>query len=228
MKERDKESNELLSGGNVPDAAVHGQGPALRGRSADERVSKEDIAEQVDTTRQQLAELQRRREDLEREKNELEELRRKQAEYEMGRKEMLERLTRSLVILEQHEVEVTRLAENVMNARVTFAKMKDKLEGIREEQWSNANLKEELTKALALVDIARNEFNHYRARIDALDEKRNPEAAAVVTGPLAQFAPKESPLSQLKFGELIQIGLAITLPILVLGVIFLIIYAIKQ
>ena len=226
MKESDTKSNELLSD-DVPRDAARGQDPALRGRSADERVSKQDIDEQVDSTRNQLAEIQRMREELEREKNELEELRRKKAEFELGRKEMLERLTRSLVILEQHEVEVTRLAENVMNARATFAEMKDKLEGIREDQWSNANLKAELTKALALVDTARNEFNHYRARVDALDEKRNPEAA-VVTGPLAEFAPKEGPLSQLKFGELIQIGLAITLPLLILGVIFLIVYATKQ
>lgn len=223
MKETDQDKGDLLSGATASSAA----NPALANRPADSAVTKSDVSEQVDTTRQQLLELQRKREELEREKNELEELRRKQDEYDAGRKEMLERLSRSLVLLEHEKVEVERRSENVVNALASFKAVKEQIDSIRDDLWNNANLKEELTKALAVIDTARNEFNHYRARLDVLDEKRNPEAAAV-TGPLAEFVPGEKGLSRLGFADLVKMGLAFSLPLIIaLGLILLIILSRK-
>jgi DNA repair exonuclease SbcCD ATPase subunit len=210
MKESEPHRGELSS---TSDAV-------LPGRNPDAPVNKADVAQEVDSARQQLLELERRKEELEREKSELEDLRRKQEEYELGRKEMLERLTRSLVLLEHEQVETQRKAENVRNGLADFKARKEEIESIREDQWNNANLKAELTKALAVVDSARNDFNHYRARLDVLDEKRNPEAAAA--GPLAEFAPSESPLARLGWGELLRVGFALSLPLVVLGLALLI------
>ena len=217
MKETEQNKGDLLSSRSGSSAS----NPALSNRPAGAPVTKDDVAAQVDTTRQQLLELQRKREDLEREKNELEELRRKQDEYDAGRKEMLERLNRGLVLLEHEKVETERKSENVANALSSFKTVKEQLESIREDQWNNANLKEELTMALAVIDTARNEFNHYRARLDVLDENRNPDAA-VATGPLAEFAPTNNVLSNLKIGDLIKIGFALSLPLIILGGVILI------
>ena len=196
----------------------------MPGRDPDLPVSKEDVAQQVDTARQQLLELQRKKEELEREKNELEELRRKQDEYELGRKEMLERLTRSLILLEHDQVETQRRNENIQTALASFRSAKEQLESIHEDQWNNSNLKGELTRALAIVDTARNELNHHRARLDCLDEKRNPDAA-VMAEPLAEFVPKTNPLQALTVTELIKVGFALSLPLLVLGLILLVVLA---
>lgn len=215
MKESDSQDQDRAPHSSSPDAA-------LKDRPPDASVGKEEITQKVDTTREHLLELQRKREELEREKNELEELRRKRDEYDQGRKEMLERFHRSLVILEHEQVETARRGENIENALASFKALKDQLEAIREEEWKNANLKAELAKALALVDTARNEFNHYRARLDALDEKHNPEAA-VATGPLAEFAPKPSPLEGVSFSDLLKIGFAVTLPLVALGILALLV-----
>lgn len=216
MKEREHDQGDVLP---VLSGSSAGN-PALAHRSAEAPVTKDDVAAQVDSTRQQLQELQRKREELEREKNELEELRRKQDEYDTGRKEMLERLNRSLVLLEHEKVETERKSENVVNALSSFKIVKEQLESIREDQWNNATLKEELTKALAVIDTARNEFNHYRARLDVLDEKHNPDAAAA-TGPLAEFASANNVLTNLKMGDLIKVGFALSLPLIILGVILI-------
>jgi chromosome segregation ATPase len=229
MKETESEKDDLLSGSAPTESAGSSSaaGAALPGREPAERVTREDVTQQADATRLQLQELQRRREELEREKNELEELRRKQDEYETGRKEMVERLSRGLVLLEHEQVETARKAENIANALASFKACKEQIESIREEQWNNANLKEELAKALAVVDTARNELNHYRARLDVLDEQRNPEAAPL-KGALAEFEPGDGLLSKVKFPDLIKIGFALSLPVLVLGIILLIVLATKK
>jgi hypothetical protein len=211
MKQTNPAKDELPS---ESAASTPGGDPALPNRPAAAPVTKDDVARQVDANRQQELEMQRQLEEMQRERNELQELRRKQEECDLGRKEMLERITRSLVLLEHAHVETERRLDHIQNARGSFRTLKDQLESIRDDQWNNANLKAELTKALAVVDSARNEFNHYRARLEVLDEKRNPEAAAV-TGPLAEFAPGESWLTKIKFGDLVKLGLALSLPLIV-------------
>lgn len=218
MKESESDKDDLLSQGRTTAASD----PVLPGRASGDSISKEEVAQKVDSAREQLAELQRRKDQLEREKSELEDLRRKQDEYELGRKEMLEHLTRSLVLLEHEQVETERRVEHIRTATAGFRKCKEQLESIREDQWNNANLKAELTKALAIVDNARSEFNHHRARLDVLDGKRNPDAAAIATGPLAEFAPSENLLAKLRFGDLVKLGFALSLPVIFVGLILVI------
>jgi DNA repair exonuclease SbcCD ATPase subunit len=227
MKQSESSKDGLLSQKSAPGSHGSSSHTVLPNRAPDDPVTKEDVTQTVDAARQQLAELQRKKEELEREKTELEELRRKQDEYELGRKEMLERLNRSLVLLEHDQIETQRKGENIQNALVSFKARKEEIEAIREDQWNNATLKAELTRALAIVDSARNDFNHYRARLDVLDEKRNPDAA-IATGSLSAFAPREDVLSRLKFGDLIKVGFALSLPLIVVGVILLIVLATRN
>ena len=67
----------------------------------DEAMSPELLDSQVQKAQEQLLQLRRQADVIEKQKRELEELSRRQEELERGRAEMTDKLSRSLVILER-------------------------------------------------------------------------------------------------------------------------------
>src|SRR5258706_13327671 len=63
--------------------------------------TRDEVDHKVGETQQKLAELKRAQEDLERERASLEETRRRQMEFQNGRQEMLQNLTRGVGLLEE-------------------------------------------------------------------------------------------------------------------------------
>ena len=61
--------------------------------------TREEVDSKVAETQQKLVELRRAQEELERERAALEETRRRQAEFQTGRKEMMQSLTRGVGLL---------------------------------------------------------------------------------------------------------------------------------
>src|SRR5690348_6566608 len=70
--------------------------------------TREEVDSRVSETHSKLAELKRAQEELERERANLEELRRRQVEFQTGRDEMLQNLTRGLGLLEESEFAARR------------------------------------------------------------------------------------------------------------------------
>ncbi|HBA85564.1 MAG TPA: hypothetical protein DCZ95_15890 [Verrucomicrobia bacterium] len=128
---------------------------------------KHEVNEQVATAMQELERLRKRQEDLEREKRDLEDLRRKQQDYDAGKREMIERLSQSLVILEKDELQAERLTELLASTRKRFKTMQSDIESLREDTWPEDQIRDELSKALVILDDARLEFNKGMAKIDA-------------------------------------------------------------
>src|SRR3977135_234583 len=67
----------------------------------EEAMSPEHLDSQVQKAQEQLIQLKRQQDQIEKQKRELEELSRRQEELERGRTEMMDKLTRSLVVLER-------------------------------------------------------------------------------------------------------------------------------
>src|ERR1700729_4232061 len=65
-----------------------------------------EINIKVQRVEEQLLDLKRQQEEIERQKKELDELSRKQREFDEGRRDIVEKLTRGLVLLEREEFEV--------------------------------------------------------------------------------------------------------------------------
>src|SRR5580658_6605714 len=86
--------------------------------------SREEVDSKVGETQQKLAELKRVQEELERERSALEETRRRQMEYQNGRQETLQNLTRGVELLEEAEFAARRDAEQMAR---TLADLKDAL-----------------------------------------------------------------------------------------------------
>jgi chromosome segregation ATPase len=181
----------------------------------DEALSAEHLDSQVQKAQDQLLQLKRQQEQIEKQKRELEELSRRQEELEHGRAEMSDKLTRALVVLEREAYGAQNRLEQVRAARESFAQH---LELIDPRSWNPTDLHKELSRALSTVDDARTEYSDQRSRLQAAEagtgEASLPDAAADAY----QSSNGRS------FLQWLQIGLALTLPLILFGAVALLFF----
>jgi predicted RNase H-like nuclease (RuvC/YqgF family) len=176
--------------------------------TADPTSTVNEINLKVQHHQELLLDLRRQQEEIERQKRELEELSRKQREFDEGRREIVEKLTRGLVLLEREEFEVKRELEQIKIVRDTFAEHLSQTENLNPADWSGADLPSELTKALARVDQAKAIYSQSRARLAALRQAEGGEEPEIS----AEMAP-EMAVEEKSFGAMVREGFAYTLPL---------------
>ena len=165
-----------------------------------------EINLKVQRVEEQLLDLKRQQEEIERQKKELDELSRKQREFDEGRREIVEKLTRGLVLLEREEFEVKRELEQIKIVRDSFAEHLGETENLNPADWATEDLPSELTKALARVDQAKAIYSQSRARLMAL---RQAEDGAAMEELEPELAPLSSGQSYEKtFGAMVREGFA--------------------
>ena len=189
--------------------------------------SNEELSEQVQKAQQQLMDLHRQQELIEAQKKELEELALRQQEVQFGRKEMVEKLRRALVILEREEEPVKHEVEQISQTRLSFLDTLSSVEQISPEEWETSSLADELMNALSRIDHSRAIYNQHRMKLKVL---RGEELETI-------SSPGESTLENTSvnwsdspedFGLWVKRGFAMTLPLLFLGIVWLIVFFIKK
>jgi hypothetical protein len=176
--------------------------------------SRDDVDRKVVEAQQKLVELKRAQEELERERAGLEELRRRQSEFQTGRDEVIQNLTRGLGLLEEAEFTARRDAEQMVKTLADFRAALAKVQAVRDETWTKENFQLELTRALTTIENARMEWNSARLKISALAGETKKAAAPPDKNSAAAPAP---PLAGLGFFQLCKIGLALTWPLLLVA-----------
>jgi len=179
--------------------------------------TREEVDSRVADAQQKLAELKREQEELERQRAGLEETRRRQMEFQTGRQETVQNLTRGVGLLEEAEFSARRDAEQMAKALADLRDALAKIDAIHEEGWTKDNFNMELTRALTALENARMEWNAARLKFPILSGPA-PEAGASAATTAA------SPASQLaahSFGELCRIGLGLTWPLAAVALIAL-------
>jgi predicted nuclease with TOPRIM domain len=170
--------------------------------------SREEVDSKVAEAQQKLAELKRAQEELERERAALEETRRRQLEFQKGRQEMIQHLTRGLGLLEEAEFGARHEAGQMTKSIAEFRDALDKLQAIHEESWTKDNFNVELTRALTTIENARMEWNSARLKFPVLT------GAAGEPKPSTQTASVAGSLFEGRsFLELCTLGLALTWPL---------------
>lgn len=172
-------------------------------------LSREEVESKVSETHVKLAELKRAQEELERERAALEDLRRRQIEFQTGREEMLQHLTRGAGLLEEAEFSNRQKAEQMARTIVDFRDSLGKVQALNEQNWSKEDYNLELTRALTTLENARLEWNAARIKFEVLEASPAPTAGAEPSR--AEF------FSDRSFGDLCRLGLALTWPIAVVG-----------
>jgi hypothetical protein len=175
--------------------------------------TREEVDLKVTEAQQKLAELKRVQEELERERAALEETRRRQLELTNGRQEMIQHLSRGLELLEKAEFDARREAEQMKLVIAEFRTAHDQLNGINEETWNKESFETELSRALAVVENARMEWNAARLRFPILSGQRPEPQSSGDRQPAA--AP--SLLANQSLFTLCKLGLALTWPLAVVA-----------
>ena len=185
--------------------------PSGSPRPANRPPTGEEIEAMVSQKHIKLAELKRAQEELERERAGLEELRRRKMEYQTGRSEMLQHLTRGIGLLEEAELTARRETEQMARTLAEFRQTVSKVQTINEQLWSQDNFSVELTRALTTLENARMEWNAARLKFPLLSGVAPVETQAA--------APKAdaSLFATAGLGQLCKIGLALTWPLALLG-----------
>lgn len=189
-------------------SAAHASTTVLPG-AAHRAPTREEVESRVSETQQKLAELKRAQDELERERAALEETRRRQIEVTTGRQEMTHHLTRGTSLLEEAEFVARREAEQMAKALGALREVLAKVETIQEETWTAENLSLELTKASAIVDNARMEWNSARLKFPMLSGE-----IPARTEPAVQANGFAESLGSRGFLQLCKLGLALTWPVL--------------
>src|SRR3989442_1260447 len=170
--------------------------------------TREEVDSKVAEAQQRLSELRRTQEELERQRAALEETRRRQMEFQTGRQEAIQNLTRALGLLEEAEFNARRDAEQMAKAMADLREAVAKVEAIHQEGWTQGNFDVELTRALTTLENARMEWNAARLKFPLLAGAAPEAKAAAPT-----TAPGPSLMASHSFGELCRLGLALTWPL---------------
>lgn len=129
--------------------------------------STEDVDNRVRRAQEQLLELSHQKEHIERQKRELEELSRRQELFQQGRVEMVENLTRALVVIDREAGEAERRVELLHSIQDSFANHLTNLETLEPGTRGGEDHNKELNKALSAVDDARAEYQRNRSKISS-------------------------------------------------------------
>jgi len=178
--------------------------------------SVEHLDSQVHKAQEQLLQLKREQEQIEKQKRELEELSRRQEELEHGRGEMSDKLTRALVVLEREAYGAQSRLEQIRAARESFSQHLELIEAIDPRNWNPSDLHKELSRALSTVDDARTEYNEHRSRLQAASGGANGDSSLPDT-----TAGVYETNDGRSFAGWLQIGLALSLPLIIFGVVAL-------
>jgi hypothetical protein len=175
--------------------------------------TREELETRAGEAQHKLAELKRAQEELERERATLEEARRRRLEFQTGREEMLQNLTRGVTLLEQAEFTARRDAEQLGKTLGGLRESLGQIQNIHDEAWNQDNWGVELTKGLAAVENARMEWNGARLKWTLLDGP--PHGAPQKNG----VTPFQGPWQSASFWQLCKLGVALTWPVAIVGLI---------
>jgi hypothetical protein len=196
-------------------------GAAPASGAANRAPSREEVDSKVGETQQKLAELKRVQEQLERERSALEETRRRQMEFQTGRQETLQNLTRGVGLLEEAEFAARRDAEQMAKSLADMKEALAKVEALNEQSWTRENFSLELTRGLTVVENARMEWNSARLKFPVLSGV----VPCADAKPGGDEPPAQSWLAEQSFGRLCKVGLALTWPLAVVALSALAVFA---
>jgi hypothetical protein len=186
--------------------------------------TREEVDTRLAEKQQEKTELKRLLEQKEREAAEWEETRRRQSEFQAGRQEMVQHLTRGLGLLEEAEFSTRRDAEQMAKAVEGLRDALSKVQALNEETWTREGFQVELTRALTTLENARMEWNSARLKFAVLNNSQ-PEHQA---GPAGSEAPIRSLFVTYSFSDLCRLGFALTWPLAAVAVIVMLVIVLRK
>ncbi len=180
----------------------------MQGRSA---APMEEVHTKVKAAHEELLQLKLRQEEIERTKVELEIISERQTRFANGKRDVLEKLNRSVVSIERELYATQKLVEELTSTHDSYARHIEVVKSLLPEKWQRSQVAEELERALAAIDDAEDDYVKSIRRLQSL----RPEQVKAEGSDL-QAAPQPVPVGipQESMQELIRRGLGLSLPLI--------------
>lgn len=175
-----------------------------------------ELGDKVQQVRAELESLKLKQEEIEREKARLEDLKRRQDSLENGRSDMLDKLTRALVVVERETEEAQKRVEQMRQIHSSFTQHLRDLESINARAWLPQDLPRELSRALSAVDNARAEYTKSHAKL-AVESQEHDHSDPTLSENPVEFEDRS-------FGVWLKMGFAFTLPLQILALVALLLH----
>lgn len=180
----------------------------------------EDFEGKLVQAQQQLEQLQLQQELIEQQKQELQELNERKAEFLEGQNDITDRFTTSLTAIDRELFEIRQEMEDLEQTRQCFAEHQKKIDELNPQNWSKDELKQELNRAISMLDHAEDEYE------EAMQHFKNGRRSGVLT-PVKKKKSSISSTTTSEFGSNFKQGLAFNLPLIILAVAAYLIYLAK-
>lgn len=177
----------------------------------------EDFEGKLAAAQQQLEQLQQQQELVEQQKRELQELNERKAEFLEGQNDINDRFTTSLTAIDRELFEMRQEMEDLEQTRQCFAEHQKKIDGLNPQNWSRDELKQELNRAISMLDHAEDEYE------EAMQHFKNGRRSGVLT-PAKKKKPAAATATPSEFGSNFKQGLAFNLPLIIAAIAAYLIY----
>lgn len=134
-------------------------------RDSDTLPPEQDVESKVRAAKEHLQQLRQQQEEIEKQAQQLEELKKKQETFVAGKREMSDKLTRSLSNIEVTLEETRKQLEHLTVTRDNFSQHINLIRGLQPEKWQNGHTDEELDRALSLIEDAYEDYERGMRRI---------------------------------------------------------------
>jgi len=181
----------------------------------------DDFTGKLQEAKVQLEQLQQQQADAERHKLELDELNLHKEEFVQGQIEINEKLNTAITAMDREIFATKQEVEELEQARVCFADHLGKIDQLNSDTWSNETLRQDLSRALSVLDLAEDE---YEQAVSHFSSGRSSSVFGV-------GAPKVR-RSSVSVGDSelmthFRNGFAYNFPLVLLGIIAMIVYLLK-
>ncbi|WP_395745246.1 hypothetical protein [Prosthecobacter sp.] len=143
--------------------------------------SLENVDSKVKAAQEQLLELRRQQEEIERQKQHLEALRIKQERFVAGKRDLLEKISRSASLVERELYDAQKRVEDLASIHDDFRRHQEILKSLQPEKWHRAQVSEELDSALAAIDDAEGDYAKGIRRLHAMGPQEGVSAGGPVS-----------------------------------------------
>jgi predicted RNase H-like nuclease (RuvC/YqgF family) len=141
--------------------------------------SLENVDSKVKAAQEQLLDLRRQQEEIERQKQHLEALRLKQERFVAGKRDLVEKIARSASLVERELYDAQKRVEELALTHDEFRRHLDILKSLQPEKWHRAQVSEELDNALAAIEDAENDYAKGIRRLHAMGPQEGVSAGTI-------------------------------------------------
>jgi hypothetical protein len=180
---------------------------------------REEISNQVAVAVKEISQLRSRQDALEKEKSDLEVLAKRQEEYTSTKRDIMDKLDRSIMLMEKEEAQASRMMELLSVMRERFRDTLAELRTINEAGWSDQTYQVELNRAMTVVETARSTYVKGLSKVEAENWQKVLHGEKL---PSVSEASLSALHGEKSFGYWVRVGLAVALPFFLFGLLLLI------